>query len=81
MFILIIIYIIRRRATQGESDIWNILISQVTTPFVYVARDVIRLTNATQLTSLLDNLRYNEATVAASSWRTLNSGKVGDKTP
>ena len=66
------------RETQYESDVWNTLLSYVTTPFVYVARDVVHMTNATQLLGLLDDLIYNEATVAASSWRTLITGKVCD---
>ena len=55
---------------------WNYLISHVTTPYVYIARDVTHMTNATQLTRLIGYLHNHEATVAASAWRTLKSGKV-----
>jgi len=61
---------------MAEPDIWNNLVTKVKTKYVYIGRNVIKFTWHDRLERLVREINNLEASVVASSYRTLQSGVV-----
>ncbi|KAF6017963.1 hypothetical protein EB796_023723 [Bugula neritina] len=66
--------LIRMNASMAEPDIWNSLVTKVKTKYVYIGRNVIKFTWHDRLERLVREINNLEASVVASSYRTLQSG-------
>ena len=64
--------------SKEDSDIWLALMATVSTKYIYVARDIVRVTWDIRLERLVREMRDFQADVVASSLRTLDTGEVGE---